>query len=210
LYYKGCNLLTIGKYFEAEEHYNRVYELDHHNISALEALHQLYSNYTYQFVKSLEISQKLLEIEPSPERRIMVAEDYIKTGNYKKGRQYALQVLKDTSSGRIKRQSIIRFLILTSYFMQGDSTNGKKELIEFIEYYRQLEDFKIDEKEWSFNGLVYLIHSKDDPTTLKTKPILLDLIDLLQGKQDRNKILSGMVKKVVDSDVRHGIFKWRR
>jgi hypothetical protein len=58
--------------------------------------------------------------------------------------------------------------------------------------------------------LIYLIQNKDDANTSKTKPILLDIIDLLQGKNDRNKILPGMAKKVVDTDVRHRIFKWRR
>jgi hypothetical protein len=57
--------------------------------------------------------------------------------------------------------------------------------------------------------LIYLIQNKDDANT-KTKRILLDIIDLLQGKNDRNKILPGLAKKVVDTDVRHRIFKWRR
>jgi YVTN family beta-propeller protein len=211
-YYKGWTLFNIGKYSEAEECYNRVYNLDQHNVPALLSLRQLYSNYTFQFDKSLQLSQKLLEIESTSERRAMLAEEYIKNGSYKKGRQYALRVLKDTPPNKIKIQSITRMLILTSYFMEGDSINRDNEVAEFIEYYKELEDFKIDEKEWSFNGLVYLIHSKDDPTTLKAKPILLDLIDLLQGKQDRNKILSSVAKNFVRTsvDLQHRLFRLKK
>jgi YVTN family beta-propeller protein len=216
-YHKGCVLLSSGKYSEAERHFNHVYELtkdsklDHYNVSALVALRHLYSNHTYQFDKSLEISQNLLEIEPSSERRAMLAEDYIKTRSYKKGRECSLHALKDTPPNRIRIQSIIRFLILTSYIMEGNFTNGNKQLAEFIEYYKELEDFKVDEKQWSFDGLIYSIN-KNDNVSLETKSILIDLIDLLRGKKIKDKILSRMVKDFLNTNVKlqHRIFKLKK
>ena len=216
-YHKGCLLLNSGNYAEAENYYKHAYDLtkvdhlNHYKISILVALRELYSNHTYQFDKSLKISQNLSEIEPASERMAMLAEDYIKTRSYSKGRECSLQALKDTPSSRIRIQSIIRLLILTSYMMEGNFTNGNKRLAEFIEYYKELEDFKVDEDQWSFDGLIYSIN-KNNSVSLETKSILVDLIDLLRGRKVKDKILSRMVKDFLttNANLQHKIFKLKR
>jgi tetratricopeptide (TPR) repeat protein len=150
---------ATGKYREAATILNQVLVYDSNNIRALESLHQLYSNYTFEFDKSLSTAKKLFDLQPNPERKIMLAEDFIKSGKYKKGRQLALEAKKEVPWEKIKRQCIIRLLILSSYLLEGDSVKGNRELADFINFYEILENFKIDENEWNFNGLVRAINA---------------------------------------------------
>ncbi len=48
------------------------------------------------------------------------------------------------------------------------------------------EDFKVDEERWIFRGLINIINKSS--TNLPEKFLLLTLIDLLQGKIDRQKL----------------------
>jgi YVTN family beta-propeller protein len=217
-YHKGCLLLSGGKYSEAEKNFNYAYSLananksDNYRNAALAALRQLYSNNTYQFEKSVEISQRLLEIDPSEEKRAMLAEDYIKSGRYKESREFSFQALRNVPPNRVRSQSIIRFLILASYYMEGDSNNGNRQLTEFIEYYKEIdEDFKVDEKQWSFNGLIYSI-DKNDHISFEIKTILIDLIELLQGKKVKDKVFSSMVRDFLNTNanLQHKISKLKR
>ena len=86
------------------------------------------SNFTFEYDKGLQESRRLLEIESNLESKVMVAEDLVKTGNYNEGREYALRVLNETPQQAVKLQSILRLIILSSYFLEGKSAKGNKEL----------------------------------------------------------------------------------
>ena len=167
--------------------FNKILAFDPANISALDSLHLLYSNYTFEFDKSLPIAMKLFEIQPTPERKMVLAEDFIKSGKYKRGRELAFEVKREIPENKIRRQSIIRFLILSSYLMEGDSIKGNEQLSDFLRYYKEQESFKIED-EWNFEGLIKAVNPNS--TVWYTKTILIDLIDLLRGKGDRGKILA--------------------
>ena len=182
-----------------QELFNKILAFDPANISALDSLHLLYSNYTFEFDKSLPIAMKLFEIQPTPERKMVLAEDFIKTGKYKRGRQLAFEVKKEIPENKIRRQSIIRFLILSSYLMEGDSIKGNEQLSNFLRYYKEQESFKIEEDEWNFEGLIKAVNPNS--TVWYTKTILIDLIDLLRGKGDRDKILARLAANISESSL---------
>ena len=190
-------MIDAGKYDEAAELFNKILAFDPANISALDSLHLLYSNYTFEFDKSLPIAMKLFEIQPTPERKMVLAEDFIKTGKYKRGRELAFEVKKEIPENKIRRQSIIRFLILSSYLMEGDSIKGNEQLSNFLSYYEEQESFKIEEDEWNFEGLIKAVNPKSSVSYTKT--ILIDLIDLLRGKGDRGKILARLAANISES-----------
>ena len=69
--------------------------------------------------------------------------------------------------------------------MEGDSIKGNEQLSNFLRYYKEQESFKIEEDEWNFEGLIKAVNPNS--TVWYTKTILIDLIDLLRGKGDRDK-----------------------
>ena len=182
---KGYNLRAIGDYSEAEKCYQRALTLDSKNIDALEGLRLIYSDFKYEYDKALQLARRVLEINPGFSAKTSIAENLIKVGNYEEGRKYALQALNETQD--TVYQCNIRFFIFSSYLLEGDTTNGDKEFKNFRDYYeKQNEDFKVEEEQWSFRGLINVINKSN--TNLQTKFLLITLIDLIQGKIDRQKL----------------------
>ncbi len=180
---RGYSLQALGKYSEAEQCYNKALDLDPKNINALSDLSLLYSEFLYNYEKALELKRRVLEIDPDNFlAKTNIVENLIKVGRYKEARKYALQVL-DESLDTVK-QCIIKFLIFTSYLLEGNTTNGTNE---FFDYYSKLDkDFKIEEEQWIFRGLIKAINKSS--VNVQTRFLLLSLIDLLQGKIDRKKL----------------------
>jgi tetratricopeptide (TPR) repeat protein len=183
---KGDSLRTIGDYSEAEHCFKKAHDLDPNNMDALYGLGLIYSEYTYDYDKALQMDREILEINPDDlVAKACIAEDLIKAGSYEEGRKYALQAINETQD--TVYQGIIRFLISTSYLLEGDTTNGGKELAKFLDDYKNPNgDFKVEEERWIFRGLINVISESN--ANLQTKFLLLTLIDLIQGKVDRNKL----------------------
>ena len=177
---KSHILVAIGEYAEAMKSYKKVLELEPQNISALKELSSLCSNYVYDYRYALELRKKLRQIQPESVRDIGIAEDLLKAGFYKDCRKYALNVADQTEN----TLEIIRsgYLILLSYFLEGDQIKGNEFLDNFLDYYKNA-DLAIKEEEWNFRGLIHLIDSKD--IFLETKFVLHTIIDMLQGKIDK-------------------------
>ena len=202
LYNKANLLIAIGKYdaaaagkYDAAARLlNRILAANPNEIRALDSLRQLYSNYTFEFDKALSTATKLFKIQPTPETKTMLAEDFIKSGKYKKGRELAIEAKSETPENKIKRQCTIRLLILLSYFLEDNIIKGKKQLFDFLNYYRELEYFEIDENEWNFNGLIKAINVNSSNSI--TKLILTDLIELLRAKRGRDKILARLATNI--------------
>jgi tetratricopeptide (TPR) repeat protein len=128
------------------------------------------------------------------EDQITLAENLIKVERCEEGRKYLSQAMSETDDTAL--QSIIRFLILSSRVIDGDSTNFLLELPSFIEYYLDREpDFKIGEEYWDFSGLGNIIKSKSDIDS-EEKILLLTLIDLLNGRIERN--ISSIFTEIID------------
>ena len=199
---EGKSDLSQNSYREAVGGLERIIGLESTNIRALELLRELFSNYIFEYNKALDIDAKLLAIESTALRKAKLAEDLIKVGKNKKGRHLAFEAKSDIPQGKIKRQSCVRLLTLSSYFLEGNSIKGNEELVDFLRFYEVLEDFKVEEKDWNFNGLIRAINSQSSNST--DKQILTDIIDLLRGKGNREKILSKLLSNVSDSEVQIG------
>ncbi|MFZ0344425.1 MAG: tetratricopeptide repeat protein [Nitrososphaeraceae archaeon] len=199
---EGKSDQALKSYMEAVGRLNKIVGLESNNVRALELLRELYSNYVFEYNNALTVDAKLLAIESTPLRKSKFAEDMIKVGKNKKGRQLAFEAKREIPSEQIKRQSCVRLLILSSFFLEGNSIKGNEELVDFLRFYEVLENFKVEEKEWNFNGLIKAINSHSSNST--SKQILTNIIDLLRGKGNREKILSKLLSNVSDSGVQIG------
>jgi len=199
---EGKSDLSQNSYRKAIGELEKIIGLDSTNVRALELLRELFSNYIFEYNRALEVDTKLLSNESTALRKSKFAEDLIKVGKNGKGRQLAFEAKHDIPPEQIKRQSCVRLLILSSYFLDGNSLKGNEELFDFLKFYEKLENLKVEEKEWNFNGLIKVINSQSINST--SKQILTDIIDLLRGKGNREKILSKLLSKVSDSGVQIG------
>jgi tetratricopeptide (TPR) repeat protein len=182
---KGDVLRALGRYTEAEHCYTQSLTLVPKNVKVLSRLVLIYSDYLYDYEKAISVSTKLLEIEPDFGSRVNHAEALIKAGSYAQGREYALVGLGETNETLY--QSVLRFLILSSYLFEGDPSNGEKALVSFLEYYDSLDkEFVVDESEWTFRGMINKIWKTVSNT--QAKFLLLTLIDLLRGKVNRKNL----------------------
>ena len=200
---KANALLNNGYYNEAEKYLIQAYALGYDQKSALTQLHLIYSRYTNELDKALGVSQKLLDLDPgSPERKMVFAQDLIKAGKYKNGRAYAQSALKETPESRVRRQLILRFLITLSYFLDGNLSSCDKEIAKLLAYYQQLDDnsFKIEESDLDFKGLKTLVDNSS--INSQTKSNLGDLINLLRGTKDNNKILKNIASNLAYTNVK--------
>lgn len=183
---KGNSLRAIGRYNEAEQCYTKAQNLDPYNVVVLDALSTFYSEYLYDQNKALKIDQKALEISPDDiSIRASYAEVLIKAGEYSQGRQYALQILNETQD--VVYKCVMKFLVYSSYFLEGYTDNAMKEFVSFLDYYRSLDaDFKIEEDRWLFKGLIHAISQSSIRPDAKF--ILLTLINLLEGRIEKHNL----------------------
>jgi tetratricopeptide (TPR) repeat protein len=187
-----------GQYENAEQYYKKALEIDKNNIFCLINLNFLYAEKLNKFDESIKIMYKLLTIQPGLETKSNLIESLLKVGDYKEARKFALEIIKTPEDEHVifKRdspllnvetldycgyQAISRFFIVCSYLLEGNVFGGRDTLIKFFNYLRNTkEDFKIEEKQWAFSGLIAKIHKSY--VDYQSKFILYTLIDLLQGK----------------------------
>jgi tetratricopeptide (TPR) repeat protein len=183
--YKGDILYVIGNFSEAESCLETAFKLDPKNIITIENLLHIYSSIKHEYDKALQLAQVLLEIKPDFMAKANMAESLILVGKYEEGRKYSLQALSETQNAFEK--CITRLFILSSYLLDDDEANGRKEYTKFFEFYKNLDkDFKIEEELWDFRGLINVISKSD--TNLPTKFLLHTIIDLIQGNIERQKL----------------------
>jgi YVTN family beta-propeller protein len=192
---KADALIYMREYKEAQGCYMKVLQIDPKNLVALMGLHLLYSNYTFEFDRAISIAQRLLKIQDISKFKSYLASDLICSGKFGEGRGIAKKLAYLLPESGIKGELIARFLVLISYFLQGNKYKGNAEAAKLIGYYRDLDvNVVIQEGErlWSSNGLKNTIRSnkKMDPNT---KSVLYQFIDLLQGERD-NKTLKPIAK----------------
>jgi hypothetical protein len=127
-------------------------------------------------------------MNPSIEWMTYLAESCIKVGLYEESRKYSKEVITNKSTD-IHFLYINRAFIVTSYFLEGNIIQGEKELEQFLTYWTthsKQNNAKITQDIWVFNGLVHLIESKPD---LSLNSVIMNLIDLLRGKGDKEEML---------------------
>jgi YVTN family beta-propeller protein len=178
-------------YPEAIKCYNQAAALSPNDVAILTELREIYSNHTYEYNKALENALKLNQKNHDSLTEIMVAEDFIKSGDNSEGRKHANRASSITPAKSVKLRSIIEYLILCSYFMQGKTLEGDKKIKEFFEGYKSLDKgFRIEDEFWNFNGLIKAIERSS--INDRKRRVLLDLINILRGHLYENTI-SGIV-----------------
>jgi hypothetical protein len=125
-----------------------------------------------------------LELDPSPERTISMAENLIKTGNYQDGRNYAVHYL--TNIKDMRYDPLCRFLVLTSYILENNLVNADKELRKLLDRIREIKEDISLKNLWGFGGLIMVIDRSN--ILLQTKFLLYTLIDVLQGKVKKHNL----------------------
>ena len=87
-------------------------------------------------------------------------------GKNKKGRELAMESKKEFPPENIKGQSCARLLVLTSYFLEGNTVKGNEKLVNFLRFYEALQNFKVEEKKWNFKRLNKAIDNRSiDPAS---------------------------------------------
>jgi YVTN family beta-propeller protein len=202
---KGHILMVKENYSEAEKCYHEALRRDSNNLSALSELQLLYSNYTFQYEKAIEVnkllSENLSNQETKRDNKLLLAQNLINSGKYSQGRKVAKEVIKYLPDQAIIKRGIARSLVLFSYLLEGKKFDGIEELEKFLVYYSgiDIDHFKIEETQWNFKGLNNVI-SKNKKIDHPTKTILHNLIDLLRGTdlhniKDSQKTLSKIAEK---------------
>ncbi|HSF51422.1 MAG TPA: tetratricopeptide repeat protein, partial [Nitrososphaeraceae archaeon] len=201
---KGDIFMELENYPEAEKSYNDALKSDQNNISALNKLHTLYSNYTFQYDKAISVSKRLLkntlEREVKINTKLLLVQDLINDGNYEQGKKIAKEVIKNSPFEAIRRRGIGHALIIIAYLLQRNKLEGIKELINFLVYYTNLDvDIKYEKNQWNFKGLINTIN-KNQKIDSATKTILRNLIDLLHGDKDSQKRLSKIATETLEEE----------
>jgi YVTN family beta-propeller protein len=174
-------------YAEAIECYNQALTLSPDDIEITTELRQIYSNHTYEYEKALGIALKLNNISQDSRPIMMLAEDYIKTGNYEKGRKQAEKALTVIPRNSVKLRSIVEYLILALYYLESNFIAGDRETKKFFEGYTSLDEgFRIEQEFWDFNGILKVIHNSSIST--QKKRVLFDLTNILRGHFDKDTL----------------------
>ncbi|HEX6293922.1 MAG TPA: tetratricopeptide repeat protein, partial [Nitrososphaeraceae archaeon] len=202
---KGHILMVKENYSESEKCFNETLRRDPNNISALSELQLLYSNYTFQYEKAIEVNEHLLknlsDQEAKRDNKLLLAQNLVNSGKYSQGRKVAKEVIKDLPDQAIIKRGIARSLVLFSYLLEEKKFDGIEELDKFLVYYSgiDIDHFKIEESQWNFKGLNNAI-SRNKKIDHSTKRILHNLIDLLRGTdlnniKDSQKTLSKIAEE---------------
>ncbi len=183
---KATALQSLGAIDKAEQCFKETLRLDAKNVRALGGLSILYSEYRFEFDRALKLSLERFELEQTVGTKGAVAENYIELGEYEKGREYALESLRDAKNENDEvSQCFLRFFVICSRLLSGQAADS--EVAQFFDYYSRLkEDFRLDEPYWTFRGLIHAI--KSSKCNVQTIFLLVTLIDLMQGRIDRRKL----------------------
>ncbi len=148
------------------------------------------------FDAALTNFQKALKIDPTYyQAKMNIAELDLINHRFDKAIEMALKVLK---SKNITQEDtlVIKSILITAWFCQGNKPEALSELRQFRTYYRSLTVEY--ERNWSYQSIKkYLSETKciDEPT----RALLLKMIALLEApKAKGDKLLSELEKKITD------------
>lgn len=175
----ASSLAKLGHVDKAEECLKTALGVARNRAHVLNGLGWLFTVYKYDHQKALEFFRQALELNPNDiSVKINIAECLVKTGVYGEGRDFALQVERDSAD--VVLQCVARYLVMASFALEGDAVNREKHFERFIEYYVSSGIAQKGVGIWSYRGFVDAVTKTDVP--LETKFVLLTLIDLLDQK----------------------------
>ena len=133
----------------------------------------LYGEGSHEFSKSVEVNQKLLEIDDSSEAKTNLAESLLRDRKYEEARKYALDVV-NAPKHTIGERDDTDMLYPDHLDDKGYKTvNTLFTLCSYL--LEENNNFKIPDEKWLFVGLAKSIN--DSNASDKTKKALLAVID---------------------------------
>jgi tetratricopeptide (TPR) repeat protein len=174
---KGFALMERGKLAECEQLLTEAIAVVRDPVLPLTNLSLLYSDYKFEEQKGLEVSRRLLQLEPTPTRHVACAELLLRLGDYSGAREEvrALQA----NAGEVIR-SIGEFIRFASYALEGNLEQGSACLADLARRFSEEGRKPVTEKEYYFRGLTKRVaEGSADPME---KFAVLTVLDLLTGK----------------------------
>ena len=171
----------LGNYERSEECFTKLLAIDKDNINALKGLGIIYSEHKYDFVKALEISDRLLELEKEDNigTRMNHIEDLLKCKRYDQAQKEASETVNKAVTDR--DGCLLRFFIFAAHTLLGNTEDADKALTDFFQFYfSRPRNFAIHRSLWIFNGFIKFLSDKS--IRLSSGFVLMTLIDLMQGK----------------------------
>jgi tetratricopeptide (TPR) repeat protein len=179
---KAFALMELGRYEECERFLKEGVQIVREPKMLQQNLGLLYSDYTFDEIKSLEVTREILKSDDDPTTRMSYAECLLRVGNYAEARD-AARGLEKSGIGPIR--DVAGFIGLASCALEGNAKESDEYFRNLMDYMTEENRVVVTEKHYFFRGLTKrLLEKNADPIT---KFVLLTLIDILVGKLDWNE-----------------------
>ncbi|MBE9534235.1 MAG: tetratricopeptide repeat protein [Proteobacteria bacterium] len=170
-----------GKCEDAINACNQVKETDPAYGFALAYAGVIYVDYLFKYEKAYQKFKQLLELNP---KNIFFIANFagvnLITGRFKEAYSLAQKVLAEPDALQplsVSGQLTMRFIMISSLIMQGNTGQAYKALEEFISYYKNvIDDYKPEE--CSYTGTKHFITQRS--MNENQRKLLLKLIDILE------------------------------
>ena len=181
---KSVSLRKLGRIDDALQYLEAALAKVSDQTEVLISLAGLFADDRSDDERALKYYQLALETKPEELRiKAGMAECLIKSGRYREGRAYALEVGRASKDANL--QCVVQYLMVVSYVLEGADTG--MEFRKFIEHFRgQSEKSIADSTDWNYRGVKNTINKSD--VAPESKFLLLTFIDLLLGKIDASKL----------------------
>jgi len=138
----------------------------------------IYHEHKFEYESAYDCYKKVLEINPNDlSNKTNFVEANLSTGRFKEAYELAQEVLDELDPKQpLYYQLCVRFFILYSLVLQGNTDKAHKSLEKFIDYYKSVADTY--DSAWTYKGTRHFIGQREMDTN--HEKLLLKLIDILE------------------------------
>ena len=174
---KGFALMELGQLAECERVLKEGISVARDPVLPLMNLNLLYSDYTLEEQKGLEVTRRLMQLEPTSTRHTACAELLLRMGNYSGAREEVRAVQADATEAI---RSIAEFLQFASDALEGTLEEGNASCAGLVRRFSEKDRKPVTEKEYYFRGLTKRV--VESSAGSMNKFVVLTMLDLLTGK----------------------------
>jgi len=138
----------------------------------------IYHEHKFEYESAYDCYKKVLEINPNDlSNKTNFVEANLSTGRFKEAYELAQEVLDELDPKQpLYYQLCVRFFILYSLVLQGNTDKAHKSLEKFIDYYKSVADTY--DSAWTYKGTRHFIGQRE--MDANHEKLLLKLIDILE------------------------------
>jgi tetratricopeptide (TPR) repeat protein len=174
---KGFALMQLGNLPESERWLKEAISVVHDPVLPLTNLSLLYSDYSFEEQKGLEVTRRLLQLEPVPTRHVACAELLLRLGDYSGAREEVRAIQPDANE---VVKSLGEFMQFASYALEGKLEESSACFAGLMRRFNAEDRKPVTEKEYYFRGLTKrVVEGSAEPMN---KFVVLTVLDLLTGK----------------------------